>query len=471
MTTDVANIRAAVRRALAGDARTLLAVSGGVDSMVLLDAAAAVCRHDRLLVATYDHGTGTAAVRAADSVVERCRLIGVECVHGRATGELRSEAELRDARWAFLRAVAREQDAVIATAHNEDDQVETVLMRLMRGAGARGLAGLYAATEVRRPLIGFSRDRIVAYARARELTWIDDPSNASRSYLRNRLRLDLLPALLKATPSLRASLLAIAVDAADWRRDVEALIAALIQVDRHDEPGTLDVAAEPLLGQPTEALGWIWPAVAARAGLVLDRRAIARLANFTLRGRVGSRIQLAGGWTVVRARDAFEFRHVIPDEPRAATLTTLTLSNDTAYGDWAFRPLDRLPANVANATNAVGGAATGTDRAAWTAWLPCDQPLSVRSWQPGDAMRVRPGGSTRKVKRLLADAGVTGIRRAGWPVVLSGDQIVWVPGVRRGDAATARSGRPGLAFRCDNLIESRVRGSTAVGAKSPSDRL
>ena len=66
-------------------------------------------------------------------------------------------------------------------------------------------------------------------------------------------------------------------------------------------------------------------------------------------------------------------------------------------------------------------------------------------------MRVRDGEAPRKVKRFLSDAGVTGHERAGWPVVLAGDQIVWIPGIRRGKAATARSGRPGLAFVCEYI--------------------
>lgn len=458
---DVTTIRAAVRAALGGDGRIVLAVSGGIDSMVLLDAAAAVLERERLVVATFDHATGAAATHAAAAVAKRCQELGVACARGRATHMLRSEAELRDARWDFLHDVARRHEAGVATAHTRDDQIETVLMRVMRGAGARGLAGLYAPSAVRRPLVRVARAQIEAYARSRGLRWTDDPSNASRAYLRNRVRLDLLPALLRTSPSVADHLLAVADRAAAWRRDVHSVVEALVQVDQYDDATRLDVPAEPLVAQSGDALAWLWPAIVERAGIVLDRRAIARLAGFTHRGRVGSRIQLAGGWEVVRARAAFEVRRVMEsDAATAPTVAPLLLSNETSWGDWAFQPLDRL-------TEAAADRQAG----AWTAWLPADEPLTVRPWRPGDTMRVRAGGSARKIKRLLSEAGVTGHRREGWPVVLAGHQIVWLPGVCRSVIATALSGRGGLPFRCEYLIQPRVRRPAPVGAKSPSDRL
>src|SRR5262249_13520651 len=129
--------------------RVVLAVSGGLDSMALLDATASALGSSRFLVATYDHGTGVAA-KAACELVERAAAVrGIECVVGRARVPLRrSEAAWRDARLAFLRDVARAKGATVATAHTVDDQIETVLMRVMRDAGPRGMAGLLAPSGV-----------------------------------------------------------------------------------------------------------------------------------------------------------------------------------------------------------------------------------------------------------------------------------------------------------------------------------
>src|SRR5512133_3715801 len=150
-------IKAAVRRALdaplRSNARVVLAVSGGVDSMVLLDAASLVVPRERLIVATYDHGTGLSATRAAELVAARADAMGIECVTGRAEAPLTSEAAFRAARWRFLRGVATRAGGVVCTAHTDDDQIETVFMRILRGAGARGLSGLYARSDVARPLL------------------------------------------------------------------------------------------------------------------------------------------------------------------------------------------------------------------------------------------------------------------------------------------------------------------------------
>jgi tRNA(Ile)-lysidine synthase len=191
----------------------------------------------------------------------------------------------------------------------------------------------------------------------------------------------------------------------------------------------LDIAASSLSGFSTEALLILWPAIVARAGIAIDRRGTARLAAFTGLSRVGARVQLSGGWDVIRSRDAFQLR---ASGHRRSAEEPLALSCAMSWGSWSFRP----------ASNELGPDS-------WSAWLPVDRPLKVRSWQAGDTMVVRADGTERKVKRFLSDAGITGHERADWPVVLAGDQIVWIPGIRRGDAATARSGRPGLAFVCE----------------------
>ena len=140
-------------------------------------------------------------------------------------------------------------------------------------------------------------------------------------------------------------------------------------------------------------------------------------------------IKFRGDAQIVRPRWATE-----PDANLVAESDGTIIGGACAmsWGSWSFRP----------ASNELGPDS-------WSAWLPVDRPLKVRSWQAGDTMVVRADGTERKVKRFLSDAGITGHERAGWPVVLAGDQIVWIPGIRRGDAATARSGRPGLAFVCE----------------------
>src|SRR4029077_18975478 len=109
-----------------------------------------------------------------------------------------------------------------------DDQVETVLMGAMRDAGARGLAGLRAPSDVLRPLIDVRRTDLEAYAKAHGLKWVDDPTNRRSAYLRNRIRRDLLPALVRVRGDFDAELIEIGERAAVWRRDLAAMVERMV---------------------------------------------------------------------------------------------------------------------------------------------------------------------------------------------------------------------------------------------------
>ncbi len=405
----------------------MLAVSGGMDSMTLLDAAYRVLPPEDVVVATFDHGTGEAATAAADAVKARAGDVGLECVVGRALRTVRSEAELRDARWEFLRGVVGRAGGPVVTAHNADDQVETVLMRVMRGAGARGLAGLQAPNGPVRPFVDVTRATIASYARRRRLAWVHDPSNESRIFFRNRVRLDLLPALRAADPKLPADLIAIAARATAWRRDVDVFVLNHIPFRASGGPDSFEVALTPLADLSAFHQSILWPSIVARFGVTLDRRGIARLSEFAATGRAGSRIQLSGGWNVVRSRDYLTFSASRQVAPLSATID---LSRSTRWGSWVFEPGEN------------GVAASG-----WSSKLPSGTVLTVRAWESGDKMRS-PRGTIRKVKQLLSRAGVTGHKRAGWPVVLAGDEIIWVPGVR-GSNITERLGTAGVPFICE----------------------
>lgn len=290
------------------DERAALAVSGGIDSMVMLHAAAAVLPPRRIVVATFDHGSGPHAAAAA-ALVERVAMsYGVTVVIGRGdTVDRPSEALWREARLSFLRAAAMEFGATISMAHTRDDQVETVLFRELRSAGTRGLAGLAAPGNIRRPLLQFGRADIADYARRAGVEWVDDPTNLDRGFARNRLRHELLPALRAVSPSIEQDLLAIGEEAARWRVDLDRAIDESILYSVGQDC-VLQVSREPLAGYSDDALGIIWPALLGRVGLAADRRGTRRLVSFTKEGSTGQRIPLSGGWTVYRKRRGFEVR-------------------------------------------------------------------------------------------------------------------------------------------------------------------
>ena len=410
--------------------RVVLAVSGGRDSMSLLHAAAARARSSVACVATFDHATGPHSAHAAALVAGVARELGLETIAERASSVGRTEAEWRAQRWTFLRRVAREHGAQVATAHTRDDQIETVLMRVMRGSGARGLAALEAGAgephAVLRPLLSLGRANVAAYAAKAHIEWIEDPSNVRPAHLRNRIRHELLPALTRARPSLPDELVAIGARAAELRAEVERFVEHELKPE--PSPGGIRVDREMLLGHDADALALLWPALAARAGATLDRRGTDRLVAFTTEDRRGARMQLSGGFEAVSHRGALIVRRVLPNSPARAQ----GLSAGVHVGGFRFDARDEDVVSL------------------WSAKLPVGRDLTVRAWRAGDRM-VPAGGAARRVKGLLRDAGVDAASRGAWPVVLADDEIVWIPGVRRSAAASARSGRPAITFHCERI--------------------
>lgn len=302
--------------------RWLLAVSGGRDSMVLLEAFAS-CRPDEIAaVATFDHGTGLAATKAAKLVERRALELGVPVVSGSLPPlSARDEASWRAARWKFLRGWAAELNATVATAHTWNDQVETVLLRILRDAGARGLAGMLVdaspspAPRVARPFIGVERGSIEGYAVERRVKFVEDPSNRSLDFARNRVRHEILPALERVSPGFATWSYALSRRAADLRRDISQWVDAELTptvsegvVSSGGRQRSVGLRAEPLAALDPQAASILWPEVASRVGVSMDRRGIARVTAWAPTARAGGRIQLAGGAEVLRTQSAFVLR-------------------------------------------------------------------------------------------------------------------------------------------------------------------
>lgn len=428
----------------------VLAVSGGIDSMVLLEAVgAAIGRGSRghVVVATYDHGTGAHAERAVEQVRQRADRWGLRCVAERTSDLLRGELAWRNARWRFLHGVAADIGGEVATAHTLDDHVETIVMRILRGSGARGMSGMRAPSPIRRPLLAIERAAIAQYADEVGVVWTEDPSNADRTHLRNRVRLDLLPALRRTRPTFDGDLLAIAERAAAVRRTCTEVVRPLVRA-ASDGRVIAERVADRTWSSEQRAL--LCQTVAEFGGITLDRRGTDRLAQFIVEGRSGSRIPLAGRFEAVLRRDALELRptSVVP-EP-----VLLGPPWDMRFGAWHFRRA-AASACAERPGHSTEGVAPSGERPrpvadAWMAWLAADATTEVRPWRDGDRM-VSSGSGLRRVKRFLSDSHVAAADRAGWPVVVSDGEIVWIPGVRRAAAASARSGRPRVCIVCERI--------------------
>jgi len=416
----------------------LLAVSGGVDSMVLLDSFATLAPGRIAAVATFDHGTGPHATRAAHLVAREARRRELAVVTGRLSDQPAEaagdglEAMWRVARHRFLADAARARGARVVTAHTRDDQIETVLMRELRGSGARGLAGLAAAGPIARPFLELRRSAIDEYARARGVVWEDDPSNASRAFLRNRVRHDLLPALRRVDGSIDDRLWAIGARAAEWRSEVEALVDARIPFRQPDRV-TIVVPQAELARHEASSLSVLWGALAGRVGLALDRRGTHRCTIFTMKQPHRGSIPLSGGW-ILEARREGGAAELVLRRARSAVpgVSELPAAGTVTWGEFRF--------TVAEGPGGADG---------WSAAIAGSAPIVVRGWRAGDRLAPTGAQGARRVKRYLTEAGVTGSDRAGWPVVEQAGQVVWIPGVRRSNAATARSGRPLRHYLCE----------------------
>lgn len=172
----------------------LVAVSGGVDSVVLLD----MLVHEgdyELIVAHFDHGIREDSADDARFVEGLAKRYGLPFVVRREDLGLNTSEEIaRKRRYAFLRSVAKKEGAVIVTAHHQDDLIETIAINLSRGTGWRGLAAMGSA-DIRRPLLRYTKQQLRAYARSHALEWVEDSTNMTDTYLRNRLRARLYKSL------------------------------------------------------------------------------------------------------------------------------------------------------------------------------------------------------------------------------------------------------------------------------------
>jgi tRNA(Ile)-lysidine synthetase-like protein len=273
--------------------------------MVLLDAMWKLRRREMVGVATFDHGTGPMATRAADQVERECARFEVPCIRGaqKLDGKPTEEA-LRKSRWDFLNKTALRLNARVVTAHTLDDHAETTFIRILRDSHARGIAGMLVPSAVERPFLLVKRADIATYAKKNQVEWVEDPSNASADYLRNRVRNEILPTIEKLRPGFTQWLLVTSARGAVWRR---GLSDAVDHMTRGCPPGTISI--EAMRGIAPEGAAIIWPEVASRVGIALDRRGIERLVKETPKLKQGAEIPLSAGASFGRTVTTFLFRN------------------------------------------------------------------------------------------------------------------------------------------------------------------
>ncbi len=411
----------------------LVAVSGGPDSVALLDLIHGIAppAGHPLVVAHVDHGIHPRSAEVAALVARHAARLGLplESV-SLALGSDCSETRARDARWRWLRDRRSALGAVaIVTAHHADDQVETVLARLLRGSGPAGLAGMAPRSgAVVRPLLGVPRAALAAWVERRGLESWDDPANADPRHLRSWLRHTALPALRAGLPDADAMLRRSGRQAAHARRAWDGALESIALLALREEQGVISVAAPPLAAYDSAFARELLMALGRRAGRPFGLARADRVLGLVRRGRSGRRIELGAGWVAWLSFGRLSLGRSAVEVPPVAVLEGR--EGAVGWGGWtlAWRP-ETAPATL--------------DRSGFTTWVR-PTPLRVAPPVPGERLRPLGGRGRRLLVRLLQDARVDRAERGGWPALRTDDEVIWLPGVCRSGALVPRPGEEAL---------------------------
>lgn len=394
--------------------RWLVGFSGGADSYALLHALAAVEGLGREVLAVHvHHALQPQAEEWASQCAGMAQALGVQFevlrVDVRETSAQGVEAAAREARYAALERRVKPGD-VLLTAHHRDDQAETLLLQLLRGAGPAGLAGMprlapFGAGWHARPLLEQTRESLQEYLRLRDLEWIEDPSNRALNAARNYLRHRIMPELHARWPAAGRTLARAARHQAETLELTTALGRSDIEEASGAEPGTLSVAALRILSRARlhNALR-VW-----LADKDLPLPNVARLEQ--VRRRVLEAAEDAqphlrwSGGELRRYRDALYAMTPLPPHDPAQVIAW----------DRFDKPLD-----IPSLGRELSVAEVRSDLDA----LRCaGEPVSIRFRRGGERCRVRGKAHSRALKTLLQEAGVPPWERDRIPLLYVGDQL------------------------------------------------
>ena len=380
-----------LHRTFAPGERVVVAVSGGPDSLALLsilrEILPAVPLH--LAVAHFDHGWRPESEADRDFVGSLAAQWGLVFHTSRAAADTpHTEEAARAARYAFLRRIAGiTNSTAIALGHTQDDQIETLLLHLLRGSESRGLSAMRRRDgDLARPLLDVSRRDIEGYLTRLHLTPRRDPSNDDPRFTRNRLRQQLLPAIDAFDASARELLARTADILSEEDRYLDDQVARLPQT------------------------------------IATDRDAFARLAP-ALQRRVIRRLIPHAGFLEVEAVRRGDPREGSPSNP---SFSPPPLSGEGRVGAGSFSGGVQLTVTMCTCDPATFKA---RDQVGHLDGDLVQPPLAVGTRKPGDRMRPLGLGSPKRLQDILVDAHVPRHLRDSLPIVSDLEEIVWIPGV------------------------------------------
>lgn len=419
----------------------LLAVSGGADSTAMAVAMADLRKRlsVRLTIAHLNHGLrGRESAGDAEAVAALAKRLALPFVDGKSDVARLARREgvsiemaARRARYAFFMKTARAVNSdVVLTAHTADDQVETMLLHLVRGTGMQGLAGIPYQSSVQglviaRPLLDVTRKRVLTYLRRRRVAWREDSTNCELDFLRNRVRHEVLPLLeARLNPGARASLLRLA---AILRRENEWLESVANDglakcLDGKALDGTA-LRQEPVALQRRIVRQWLALRGVETSTIGVDE--IDRLAAMAGASHGTQRMDLAGGWQARRTYGRTELLRNAGLLPTTARVG-LQIPGETLLADRGLRVLAAWAHGVVRQERGTIGA---FPQEAWLDKAKVGRArVYVRAWQPGDRMRPMGMQGTQKLQDIFVDRKVPREERHRCPVLECRKEVVWLPG-------------------------------------------
>jgi tRNA(Ile)-lysidine synthase len=444
--------------------RVAVACSGGADSVSLLHAMAELREELGIVlsVAHFHHQIRGAEADADQQFVQQlAATLQVDFYSGSGNApqhavekKISLETAARELRHQWFAELIRQGTMdKISTAHTLDDQAETVLMRVLRGTGVRGMAGIAPAQTTKhlvRPFLATSRREIEAYLKAKGQCWREDSSNQDLGHTRNRVRHTLLPLLEREfNPAIRQTLadLADLAQAEDdyWDNELSALLPRLVHEGKPSRSGrsssgnaqgilALDLAA--LRNLPLAVQRQLIQRIALRFGISLEFKHIQQLTSLAARGKPGAKVVLPHGLIANRSVRELQFSRNTHKDPENYCYS-LSIPGEVAIPELEITIRASLISNGKQKVSRYTGATL------LEASL-LGSELKVRNWRAGDKFFPAHTQFPKKVKELLQPGRLgyelSPAERKVWPVIESAGQIVWMRSFPPSQAFASSSG-------------------------------
>ena len=400
--------------------RLTIALSGGVDSVVLLDILVRLSKHALFTLSAVhvNHGISGNAIRWSRFCCNLCHAydvpIHVAYLHIKKQSGASLEAIAREARYRIFRHMPTDY---VVVAQHLDDQAETLLLQLFRGAGVRGLSAMPLvrkqdsgiAPKILRPLLEISRSRIEAYARENQLTWINDESNDDTGFNRNFLRHDILPLLKKRYPNYPKTLLRTSRHLSEASQLLDELaamdsencvVSGQLKIER---VRTLSFQrAKNLLRYTLLQQNIMLPSTAKMEDIIKQ----------LLSANSDNQLHIVFGDNEIRC-----FRNTVYILPRKP------LAQDCEQCTWHGEPrveLQQLSGSISF---------TQVKNHGISPQKLCNEPVIIRFRQGGERFTPACNRPRKSLKNLLQEASIPPWQRNGIPLLFCGEQLVWVPGI------------------------------------------